>query len=199
MCEPALELGTVKTQTNPPVAFVVIVVPPLNVPDEQLTKVSELPENVTVTVFDSENPVPVNVTELPTVPWVGFTAITGVVTVNVPVAAGPPTSVAVTVVPDVPPGTTNVQVNAPALFVVREPLVQLAIVTESKTSDASVVDTEKPVPDTVTVEPRGPCVGDTVIAGVVTVNVPVAVPPAMSVAVMDVPDAGPITLTVPET
>ncbi len=75
-----------------------------------------------------------------------------------------------TVVPDVPPGTTNVQVNAPVALVVNEPLVQLVIVTESKTSDDSAVDTEKPVPATVTVAPIGPCPGVTVIAGGVTVN-----------------------------
>ncbi len=80
-----------------------------------------------------------------------------------------------TVVPEVPLGTANVQVNAPLVPVVREPLVQLVIVTESKTSDDSAVDTEKPVPETVTLAPTGPCVGVTVIACVVTVNVPPAV------------------------
>ncbi|MGA8091418.1 MAG: hypothetical protein WB984_02855 [Thermoplasmata archaeon] len=86
-------------------------------------------------------------------------------------------SVAVTVVPDVPLGTLNVQLNAPVAPVVREPLVQLAavIVLVSKTNDVSAVDTEKPVPATVTVASSGPCAGVTVIAGVVTVNVPVAV------------------------
>jgi hypothetical protein len=81
----------------------------------------------------------------------------------------------VTVVPAVPLGTLNVQLNAPVAPVVREPLVQLVIVTESNTSDDNAVDTENPVPATVTVAPIGPCAGVTVIAGVVTVNVPVAV------------------------
>ena len=85
------------------------------------------------------------------------------------------TSVALTVVPDTPVGTANVQLNAPVAPVVREPLVQLVIVTESNTSDDSAVDTEKPVPATVTVAPIGPCAGVTVITGVVTVNVPLAV------------------------
>ena len=76
-----------------------------------------------------------------------------------------------TVVPDTPLGTLNVQLNAPVAPVVREPLVQLVIVTESNTSDDNAVDTEKPVPATVTVAPIGPCPGVTVIAGVVTVNV----------------------------
>ncbi len=80
-----------------------------------------------------------------------------------------------TVVPDVPLGTLNVQVNAPLVPVVREPLVQLVIVIESKTRDDSAVDTEKPVPATVTVAPIGPRPGVTVIAGVVTVKVPPAV------------------------
>ncbi len=83
-------------------------------------------------------------------------------------------SITVTVVPDVPAGTLKVQLNEPVPSVVRLPLVQLVIVTESKTSDDSAVDTEKPVPATVTVAPIGPCPGDTVIAGVVTVNTPVA-------------------------
>jgi hypothetical protein len=83
----------------------------------------------------------------------------------------------VTVVPDVPPGTTNVQLNAPVAPVVREPLVQLAAVNVlvSKTNEVSAVDTENPVPATVTVAPIGPCAGVTVIAGAVTVNVPLAV------------------------
>ncbi|MGA8091150.1 MAG: hypothetical protein WB984_01445 [Thermoplasmata archaeon] len=80
-----------------------------------------------------------------------------------------------TVVPDTPAGTANVQLNAPVAPVVREPLVQLVIVTESNTRYDNAADTENPVPATVTVAPIGPCPGVTVIAGVVTVNVPVAV------------------------
>jgi hypothetical protein len=76
----------------------------------------------------------------------------------------------VTVVPEVPLGTLNVQLNAPVAPAVKEPLVQLAIVTESNTSDDNAVDTENPVPATVTVAPIGPCPGVTVIVGVVTVN-----------------------------
>ncbi len=51
--------------------------------------------------------------------------------------------------------------------------MQLEIVTPSKTSP-TVLDTEKPVPDTVTVAPTGPWLGLTVIAGVVIVNGAVA-------------------------
>ena len=80
-----------------------------------------------------------------------------------------------TVVPAVPLGTRNVQDRPPELLVVREPLVQLEIDTPSTTNEASVVETENPVPETVTVAPIGPALGDTVIAGVVTVKTPVAV------------------------
>jgi hypothetical protein len=94
--------------------------------------------------------------------------------VNAPLAVWPPASVAVTVVPDVPMGTGNVQLNAPlASAICEETPVQFtaSIVTWSKTRDASAVETEKPVPATVTVAPTGPWPGDTVIVGVVTVNV----------------------------
>jgi hypothetical protein len=80
----------------------------------------------------------------------------------------------VTVVPDVPLGTLNVQPNAPVVSVVRVPLVQVVIATPPMTKP-TVLDTEKPVPDTVTVAPTGPCPGDTVMVGVVKVNVPPAV------------------------
>jgi hypothetical protein len=94
----------------------------------------------------------------------------------------------VTVVPEVPLGTAKVQEKAPEASIEKEPLEQLLMVTPSNTSDARVVDTEKPVPDTVTVAPIGPWVGLTRIAGVVTVNVPEAVWPPESVAVTVVPD-----------
>ena len=64
--------------------------------------------------------------------------------------------------------------NVPVALVVNEPDVQLATVIPSNTSDASGVDAENPVPDTVTVAPTGPWVGDTVIAGTVMVNAAVA-------------------------
>jgi hypothetical protein len=120
---------------------------------------------------DTENPVPETVTVAPMGPWVGLTTIAGVVTVNAPVAVWPPASVAVTVVPAVPTGTLNVQLKVPVAPVVSEPTVQVVIAFESKTKDASAFDTEKPVPDTVTVAPMGPWAGLTVIVGVVTVNV----------------------------
>jgi hypothetical protein len=95
--------------------------------------------------------------------------------VNFPVAYAPPTSVAVTTVPEVPVGTLKVQLNAPRLLVVNEPLVQLEITTLSKTNDLRFESTEKPVPETVTVDPTAPRPGVTVIFGVVTVNLWVAV------------------------
>ena len=87
----------------------------------------------------------------------------------------PPASTAVTVVPDVPLGTLKMHENAPELSVVIEPLEQTAIAWPSNNSDVSDADTENPAPETVTVAPTGPCPGATVIAGAVTVNVPVAV------------------------
>jgi hypothetical protein len=157
-----------------------------------ITLVSKINDANTV---DTEKPVPATVTAAPRGPWVGLTVIAGVVTVNAPIAVWPPASVAVTVVPDVLLGTLNVQVNAPVAPVVREPAVQLVIVTASKTSPTALV-TEKPVPDTVTVAPSGPWAGLTVIAGVVTINVPVAVWPPVSVAVTVVPEVPPGALNV---
>lgn len=115
---------------------------------------------------------------------------------NVATAFCPPASVAVTVVPDVPLGTLNVQLNAPVAPVVREPEVQLLMVTPSKTSDARIFDTEKPVPDIVTVVPTGPEVTESLIAGVVTVNDPDAVCASESLAVTVVPDVPLGTLNV---
>ena len=103
-----------------------------------------------------------------------MTVIAGVVTVNDPVAVWPPTSVAVTVVPAVPPGTAKLHEKVPETSVPREPLAQLAMVTPSRTRP-TVLETENPVPATVTVAPCGPRPGLTVIAGVVTGNEPVAV------------------------
>jgi hypothetical protein len=99
-------------------------------------------------------------------------------------------------VPAVPPGTANVQVKAPAPFVVSVPLVHVETATPSKTSEESGALTEKPVPETVTVAPVGPWPGLTAMAGVVTVNVPLAVWPPTSVAVTVVPEVLPGTANV---
>ena len=95
-------------------------------------------------------------------------------TVNDPLAVAPPTSVAITLVPEVPIGTVNVHENVPDPSVVSPPAEQLEIAMLSKTSEASGADTENPVPATVTVAPTGPCPGVTVIAGRVTVKEPLA-------------------------
>jgi hypothetical protein len=161
---PDVPLGTLKVHVNDPVPLVV------NEPLMQLvivlaSKISDF------NFVDTEKPVPVTVTIVPGGPFVGLTVIFGVVTVNLPVATAPVTSFAVTVVPEVPPGTLNVQLNAPVAPDVREPLVQVVIVLESRTSDFNFFTAEKPVPDTVTVAPTGPCVGLTRMDSAVAVNV----------------------------
>jgi hypothetical protein len=110
------------------------------------------------------------------------------VTVKVPSATAPNASVATTVVPEVPEGTANVQANAPDESVVSAPEEQDVTDTESKTSEASVDETVKPEPLTVTCDPVGPWLGTTVIAGMVTVNVAEAVAPVASVATTLVPE-----------
>jgi len=96
--------------------------------------------------------------------------LAGFVVLKVLEVRWPPESVTVTDEPEVPSGTLNVQVKAPVPSVVSEPLVHDPIVWESKTSDARFVDTEKPLPVTVTVEPGAPWEGLTTIAGAVTRN-----------------------------
>jgi hypothetical protein len=174
--------GTRNAQLNVPVALAV------SEPLVQLVLVIVTPSKLSeLRAVDTENPVPDTVTVEPTGPWPGMTEMPGIVTVNVVVAVWPPTSFAVTVVPDVALGTKNVQLNAPVTPVIRDPLVQMEIATPSKTSP-TVLDTEKLVPDTVTVAPTGPWIGFTVMPGVVTVNVVVAVWPPTSFAVTVVPD-----------
>jgi hypothetical protein len=164
---PEVPLGTRNVQLNVPVA------PVVREPGVHVVMVT--PSKTSPTKLVTEKPVPATVTVAPNGPWAGLTVMAGVVTVNVPVAVFPPTSFAVTVVPDAPTGTLNVQLNAPVASVVNEPLVQVVIALVSKVNEDSAVDTEKPDPATVTVAPMGPCAGVTVIAGVVTVNVPPAV------------------------
>lgn len=161
------------------------VVPVFKEPLVQLLFEIVTPLKFNPTRLDTENPVPDTVTVVPTGPWLGLTVILGVVTVNVVDATCPPASVAVTIVPDVPPGTLSVQLNAPEALVVSDPLVQLDIDTLSKTSEARAVDVVKPVPDTVTVAPTGPPFGLTAIAGFVTMKFAVAPNPVASVATTD--------------
>jgi hypothetical protein len=178
---PEVPLGTENVQLNAPVP------PAVREPLVQLEIVSE--SNTTdPTAVETENPVPETVTVAPTGPWVGLTTMSGMVTMKAPVPIWPPVSVAVTAVPEVPLGTLNVQEKLPPTPAVSEPLVQLEIVLASNINELSTVDTEKPVPATVTVAPMGPWPGVTVIAGIVTVNTPVGLWPPTSVAVTVVPD-----------
>jgi len=91
----------------------------------------------------------------------------GIVTLKVLVVVCPLTSVAVTVVPDVPIGTAKVQLNDSHVpLAIRDPARQAVTGRLSKTN-ATVLGTEKPVPDTVTVAPAGPWFGATSISGAV--------------------------------
>jgi len=127
------------------------------------------------------------------------------VTVNVPVTSCPPTSVAITRVPEAPFGTLNVQLKSPIASVIKEPPpVQLEIATPSRTN-STVLVTEKPVPHTVTVVPTGPWVGPTATAGrvitnpcgVVTLSVAVSSPttlwlPGVSLGIANVQEKSPV-------
>ena len=128
-------------------------------PDVQLD--TETVSKLSVTRLDTENPVPATVTGVPTGPCPGVTVIATAVTVKDAEFEYPLASVAVTVVPDVPEGTANVQLNPPEGDVVSDPLVQLDIVTLSNTS-VIALDGEKLVPEAVTLAPIGPCPGVTV-------------------------------------
>jgi hypothetical protein len=68
----------------------------------------------------------------------------------------------------------NPHEKAPVLSAVSEPVEQPVIVTPSKNSNASGVDTENPVPEIVTVAHNGPCPGAIVTVSGVTMNDPVA-------------------------
>ncbi len=167
--------------------------PQLKVPEALVARLplvqleTETPSNVRVTELDTENPLPLTLTGAPMGPRFGETVSDRAVTVNVPEAWVPPASVAVTVVPDVPLGTGNEQLNVPEASEVKEPLEQVANATAPK-ERATGVETENPVPATVTAAPTGPWPGVTVIRTVVTVNVPVDTWPPPSVAVTVVPD-----------
>ena len=79
---PADSLGTANVHANPPVEFVVIVVP-LYVPAVHPVGVWRTPLNATVADDDTVNPLPVTVYVAPFGPWSGDSAIVGTVTVNV--------------------------------------------------------------------------------------------------------------------
>jgi hypothetical protein len=114
--------------------------------------------------------------------------ITGVVTVNDAVALSLPPSdpAAITVygVPDVVPEIGTVQLNVPVPDTVgpHAPTVAPAPIVV-----ATVAPRVNPVPDTLTDTPLGPCVGVSVITGVVIVNDAVA---------LSEPSSDPVTVTV---
>ncbi|MGA3021608.1 MAG: hypothetical protein ABSE66_02220, partial [Thermoplasmata archaeon] len=176
---PEVPLGTANVQPNDPVALVV------KEPFVQLA--IGMLSNTNPTRLDTEKPAPDTVSGAPGRPFTGVIPIHSVVTLNGTVAVRPPTSVATTVFPEVPLGTANVQPNDPVALVVKEPFVQLAIGMLSNTNP-TVLDTEKPVPDTVTGAPGGPFTGVTPVHSVVTLNGTVAVRPPASVATTEVPE-----------
>jgi hypothetical protein len=162
---PEVPLGTAEVQLNAPVTSAV---------SEPLVQLEiATPSNTSeASGVETENPDPDTVTVAPIGPCPGETRSPGVVTVKLLEAVSPPLSVATTEVPEVPLGTARVQLNAPVASVIKEPLTQLEIPTPSNTSDASVEETEKPVPATVTLAPTGPWLGLTVIALDVTEKLP---------------------------
>jgi hypothetical protein len=161
---PLVPAGTVNVQENAPVALVV------REPEAQ-AEIATPSSTREASGVETEKPEPETVTVAPIGPWPGAIEIDGVVTVNEPLADRPPTSVATTVEPEVPAGTTSVHEKLPEEPVVSEPEAQLAIITPSKLRDARAEETLNPLPVTVTEAPLGPWPGVTVIAGVVTVKV----------------------------
>ena len=130
---------------------------------------------VVVTVAPGVNPVPDTPTDTPLGPCVWLSVIAGVVIVNVVVALSAPPSdpVAVTVygVPDAVPVIVTVQLNVPVPDTVAP---HAPIVAPAPIVVVTVLPGVNPVPDTTTDTPLGPCVGTSVTAGMVTVNVAVA-------------------------
>jgi hypothetical protein len=127
---------------------------------------------VVVTVLPGVNPVPDTTTDTPLGPCVGTSVTVGVVTVNdaVPLSKLPSDPVAVTVygVPDAVPVIVTVQLNVPVPDTVAP---HAPIVAPAPIVVVTALPGVNPVPDTTTDTPLGPCVGKSVIAGVVTVKV----------------------------
>jgi hypothetical protein len=107
--------------------------------------------------------------------------------------------VAITVDEVVPLGTRNVHENAPVLFVVRLPCTQLPTGWPPNEKDSKAVETENPVPETVTLDPTGPCIGEATIDASVSVNSAVALskfPSApVAVTVYGLAEAVPVIVT----
>ena len=166
--------GTVNVHVKVPVGEVVFVV--------QVCPLGVAPLNVMVPIaVRTENPEPVAVTEVPTGPWMGDSVIVGVVTVKVVEAVSPGT--VQTSLPDrmtvyVPDAndddTVNVHVNVPVTEVVWESHVCVVGATPSSVIEPNAMPTENPEPVTVTEVSTGAWVTDSVIVGVVNLNVAVA-------------------------
>jgi hypothetical protein len=164
---PDVPTGTANVHVQAPAPLV------LSEPDVHAPVRIDTVSNVSVTLFATVNPVPATVTELPFGPCPGVTVIVGTVTVYVPPAELPdPTSVAETTVPDVPTGTANVHVQAPAPLVLSEPDVHAPVRIDTVSNvSVTLFATVNPVPATVTELPFGPCPGVTVTNRLETTNV----------------------------
>ena len=154
---PGVSEGTRKVQVNVPAPLVVMVVldgEPL--PMEHDWGANSVLPNWTVAPALEVNPLAVTTNGVDTGPCTGVIPMSSVVTVNADVADCPPTSVARTVVPEVPDGTLKVQLNDPVALAIIEPEVHEDIVIPSNVRPAIPVETENPVPAIVTGEPIGP-------------------------------------------
>jgi hypothetical protein len=155
--------GTVSVQENPPSAEVVVPPP---------VQAIALPPQVKENVEPPAKPVPVAVTEVPTIPLVGART-RWAVTVKTAVAEFVPSVAATVWVPAAAVGIVNVQLKLPTLLVESDPDVQLRTVVTSQVN-VMVPSPAKPVPVTVAELPTKPLAGARRRLGV-TVNVAVAV------------------------
>jgi hypothetical protein len=168
---PAAVEGTTKVAVKVPAALVVTVA-------GLVVTVAKL--NFIVMVEEGAKLEPVTVTVTPTGPWVGL-RVNGRESVNTADAVSRgtvPMSLPETVTaraPSVSVGTVNAHAKAPAAEVVWAVQVWVAIVPPAIAMEPIAVLMEYPVPVTVTMVPIGPMTGDREIAGLVAVNVAVAV------------------------
>jgi hypothetical protein len=160
-------------------AVPVIVAVQLNVPSVPTTApqpVIVAPELIVVVIVTPDvNPLPETVTVTPLGPCVGVNVIDWLLIVNDAVALSklPSDPVAVTVyaVADTAPVIVTAQLNVPVPETVTP---QLVIVAPELIVVRIVTPGVNPLPVTVTDVPLGPCVGESVIDGVVTANVVLA-------------------------
>ena len=141
-----------------------------------------------VTVILGVNPLPEIVTVAPLGPCIGVSVTAGVVIVKGAVALSkvPSEPVAVTAyaVTEAVPAIVTVQLNVPVPETVAP---QLGVIIAPELIDVvTVAPGVNPLPETVTVTPFGPCVGERAIVGVVTLNVPLA---------WSLPESDPVAVT----